>query len=66
MFFYTSRTIYHYKKDIIRANLFDEYVQLRSDEIVKEKEPLLKSESNYNIYNAFDRGQEMDLVSIRS
>lgn len=46
IFFYTSRTIYHYKKDILRANLFDEYVQLRSDEIVKEKEPLLKSESN--------------------
>jgi hypothetical protein len=45
MIYYTSRTIFHYKKDILRANLFDEYVQLRADELVKEKTPLLKSES---------------------
>jgi len=44
LFFYTTRTIYHYKKDVLRANLFDEYVQLRSDEIVKEREPLLRTE----------------------
>jgi hypothetical protein len=44
--FYTSRTYYHYKKDILRANLFDEYVQLRSDELIKEKEHLVKSEGN--------------------
>ncbi len=50
IFFYTTRTIYHYKKDILRANLFDEYVQLRSDEIINEREPLLKSESNYYIF----------------
>jgi hypothetical protein len=42
--FYTSRTYYHYKKDILRANLFDEYVQLRADELIKEKEHLIKSE----------------------
>lgn len=47
IFFYTGRNIYHYKKDILRANLFDEYVQLRADELIKEKEPLLKSESNF-------------------
>ena len=47
--FYTSRTYYHYKKDILRANLFDEYVQLRADELIKEKEGLIKSESNNNL-----------------
>lgn len=46
--FYSSRTIYHYKKDIVRANLFDEYVQMRADELIKEKTPLLKSEGNKN------------------
>ena len=49
IFFYTTRTIYHYKKDILRANLFDEYVQLRADEIIKEREPLLKSESKFKL-----------------
>ena len=44
IFFYTGRNIYHYKKDILRANLFDEYVQLRADELIKEREPLLRSE----------------------
>ena len=43
--FYASRTIYHYKKDILRANLFDEYVQMRADELIAERTPLLKSES---------------------
>lgn len=42
---YTSRNIYHYKKDIVRANLFDEYVQMRADELIKEREHLLHSES---------------------
>ncbi len=46
MLFYSSRTIYHYKKDILRANLFDEYVQMRSDELIAERKPLLKSDSN--------------------
>lgn len=45
MLFYSSRTIYHYKKDILRANLFDEYVQMRADELIQERKPLLKSES---------------------
>lgn len=45
MIFYSSRTIYHYKKDILRANLFDEYVQMRADELINERKPLLKSES---------------------
>lgn len=42
--FYSSRTIYHYRKEIVRANLFDEYVQMRADELIKQNEPLLKSE----------------------
>jgi hypothetical protein len=44
--FYTCNTIFCYKRDIVRANLFDEYVQMRADELIKEREPLLKSESN--------------------
>ena len=63
IFFYSTRTIYHYKKDILRANLFDEYVQLRADEIIKEREPLLKTESNYSYLKL--RGQEMGLVWFR-
>lgn len=47
--FYSSRTIYHYKKDILRANLFDEYVQMRADELIQERKPLLKSESKINL-----------------
>ena len=47
--FYTSRNIYHYRKDIIRANLFDEYIQMRADELIKQKEHLLQSESNNKI-----------------
>ena len=30
-----------YRKQVLRANLFDEYVQLRADELIKEKEKLL-------------------------
>lgn len=45
LIFYTSRTLYHYKADVLRANLFDEYVQLRADELIKQNEPVLKSES---------------------
>lgn len=44
MVFYTSRTIFNYRKDILRANLFDEYVQLRSDELINQREPYVKSE----------------------
>ena len=30
---------------MLRANLFDEYVQMRADEMIKEREHLLHSES---------------------
>ena len=33
---------YKYRKQVIRCNLFDEYVQLRADELVKEREHLLR------------------------
>ncbi len=35
---------YHYKKQILKINLFDEYNYLRSQELVKQNEYLLKSE----------------------
>lgn len=61
LFYYSARTIYHYKKDVLRANLFDEYVQLRSDELVNEREHLLKSEG---IPRFKSRGEEMGLVQL--
>lgn len=42
--FYTGRTYLNYRKDVVRANLFDEYVQLRADELVKQHEKNIKSE----------------------
>ena len=33
---------YKYRKQVLRCNLFDEYVQLRADELVKEREHLLR------------------------
>ena len=36
--------IERYRKQVLRANLFDEYVQLRADELIKEKEKMLYDE----------------------
>ena len=33
---------YKYRKQVLRCNLFDEYVQLRADELIKEREHLLR------------------------
>ncbi len=33
-----------YRKQVLKCNLFDEYVQMRADELVKEKEHLLYTE----------------------
>ena len=33
-----------YRKQVLRCNLFDEYVQLRADELIAERQHLLKSE----------------------
>lgn len=42
---YYSQTLYaKYRKQVLRCNLFDEYVQMRADELVKEREPLLRGE----------------------
>ena len=44
LLFITSNSIYYkYRKQVLRCNLFDEYVQMRADELVKEREPLLRS-----------------------
>ena len=44
--FVTSNALYlKYRKQVLRCNLFDEYVQLRADELVKEREHLLRAEA---------------------
>ena len=41
--FVVSNFIYYkYRKQVLRCNLFDEYVQLRADELVAEREHLLR------------------------
>lgn len=45
LWFLASNNIYYkYRKQVLRCNLFDEYVQMRADELIKEREPLLQSE----------------------
>eukprot|EP00997_Jenningsia_sp_PLL12_P007186 NODE_3799_length_730_cov_59.308370_g3202_i0.p1 GENE.NODE_3799_length_730_cov_59.308370_g3202_i0~~NODE_3799_length_730_cov_59.308370_g3202_i0.p1 ORF type:complete len:222 (+),score=62.72 NODE_3799_length_730_cov_59.308370_g3202_i0:42-707(+) len=44
LFVYSNVVYYKYRKQVLRCNLFDEYVQMRADELVKEREPLLNSE----------------------
>ena len=45
LFFFSNQLYFKYRKQVLRCNLFDEYVQMRADELVKEREPLLKSEA---------------------
>ena len=43
--FLHSQMLYaKYRKQVLRCNLFDEYVQMRADELIKERTCLLKSE----------------------
>ena len=43
--FLHSQMLYaKYRKQVLRCNLFDEYVQMRADELVAEREHLLKGE----------------------
>lgn len=43
MLFVVSNFLYYkYRKQVLRCNLFDEYVQLRADELVAEREHLLR------------------------
>jgi hypothetical protein len=45
LLFGTSNVLYYrYRKQVLRCNLFDEYVQMRADELVKEREHLLRGE----------------------
>lgn len=45
LLFWSSNLMYYkYRKQVLRCNLFDEYVQMRADELVKEREHLLRSE----------------------
>jgi hypothetical protein len=45
LLFGASNEIYaKYRKQVLRCNLFDEYVQMRADELVKEREHLLRSD----------------------
>lgn len=45
LLFMTSNVLYYrYRKQVLRCNLFDEYVQMRADELVKEREHLLRGE----------------------
>lgn len=44
MIFYTTRTLFNYRKDVLRVNLFDEYVQLRADELIRQREHSITSE----------------------
>ena len=40
----SNHIYYKYRKQVLRCNLFDEYVQMRADEMVKEREHLLRGE----------------------
>lgn len=44
LFYYTNQVYFKYRKQVLRCNLFDEYVQLRADELIKEREHLLRGE----------------------
>ena len=44
LFLYSNGVYLKYRKQVLRCNLFDEYVQMRADELVKEREHLLKGE----------------------
>ena len=44
--FLHSQALYaKYRKQVLRCNLFDEYVQMRADELIKEREHLLHSDA---------------------
>ena len=43
-FLHSQVLYFKYRKQVLRCNLFDEYVQMRADELVAEREHLLKSE----------------------
>lgn len=44
LFWYSNFLYLKYRRQVLRCNLFDEYVQMRADELVKEREHLMRSE----------------------
>lgn len=44
LFVVSNFLYYKYRKQVLRCNLFDEYVQLRADELVAEREHLLRGD----------------------
>ena len=44
LFIVSNFIYYKYRKQVLRCNLFDEYVQLRADELIAEREHLLKGD----------------------
>lgn len=44
LFFSTNLVYLKYRKQVLRCNLFDEYVQMRADELIAEREHLLQSD----------------------
>lgn len=44
LFFFSNQLYFKYRKQVLRCNLFDEYVQMRADELVKEREHLLRGD----------------------
>ena len=44
LFVFSNSIYFKYRKQVLRCNLFDEYVQMRADELVKERTHLLRSE----------------------
>ena len=45
LFYFSNFVYYRYRKQVLRCNLFDEYVQMRADELVKEREHLLRGDA---------------------
>ena len=42
IFWWNSVLYYKYRKQLLKCNLFDEYVQMRADELIKEREHMLR------------------------
>ena len=43
-FLHSQALYYKYRKQVLRCNLFDEYVQMRADELIGEREHMLKGD----------------------
>ena len=44
MVYYSAKLIFNYRKDVLRVNLFDEYCQLRADELIDQRTHSIKTE----------------------